>query len=94
MLKKVTQKGDRVSGSDIQMRMLKGHLDAACTHLSPSRLASTQWPPNMGSAFWGAVTMALSRQKEERNPKGGSNMIKGHIFMAWNYVLGHNSKLQ
>lgn len=31
-------------------------------------------------------------KKQERNPKGRSNMIKGHIFMAWNYVLGHKSK--
>lgn len=88
MLTKVTLKGNRDSGSGALIRMPRSRLEAASTHLSCSGLDS------IGSAFWSVVTMALSRLKQERNPKGGSDMIKGHIFMACSYVLGQKSKLQ
>lgn len=79
---KCTLQGNGDSGSAALTRMLWSHLDAACTHLSHSGLASTQWSPNMGPAFWSAVTWPYQSLKQERNPKGGSDMIKGHIFMA------------
>lgn len=65
MLGKVTLKGNGDSGRVALTSMLRSHLKATSTHLSCSGLASTQWLPNMGSAFWSVVTMALSRNKKE-----------------------------